>query len=63
MPHGRGEFGVPRRQGRLADEPAERRERMRRRHRGLVGLYRSKPVACRLTCRFVELFMRLCSTR
>src|SRR6266496_5722738 len=35
VPHDVGEFGVPWGRGRLADEPSKR---MRRRHRGLVGL-------------------------
>ena len=34
-PHGGGEFRVPRRRGRLVDQPGER---LRRRHRGFVGL-------------------------
>ncbi len=38
VPHGGGEFRVPRRRSRLADEPSERRQRMDRRHRSLVGL-------------------------
>src|SRR5262249_28871478 len=38
VPHGGGEFRVPWGRGRLAGEPGERRERWRRRHRGLVGL-------------------------
>src|SRR5260370_29650963 len=37
-PHGGGEFRVPRRRGRLAGQTGERRERLRRRHRGFVGL-------------------------
>src|SRR5712691_12379639 len=35
VPHGGGEFRVPRRRGRLVDQPGER---LRRRHRGFVGL-------------------------
>ena len=38
MPHDGGEFRVPRRRSRLADESGERRQRMRRRRHGLVSL-------------------------